>query len=393
MTILLILLGALALLDPEPLRPAAVLGPDGGPRVVHLETPGSPAVSLRLTVPFVEGPSETGAGLLVRELARGRVESALRPLGARSLVERTSRGLVVTVTGSPAHLDELVAALRVAVDPPTTARLGLMRAKAAARTSAERIFETPGGALLAGLRDRVLPDLPPMVGRPDAVDSLDADALEAFWARTHQPEHMSVVAAGALDPAELARALRGIGAPPDRRAPPPEEGRRLSSPPPEVLRHWYAQAWPAGSPEDPRATVLAALVSRRVEQVRGRGTELGVEVWEIGGQNLLVVAGGAYPPGAAALRRRVAGFLPELEGALDEEEVLDAVERVRRDLLIRARSVEGMVVVVGRTLDSTDDPEAAWRFLENLRRVDTEALEDFLTEILSLSPLRHEIRP
>lgn len=376
----------------SPLRPTQVLRPPGGPVVAIVETPGSGVAAARVTVSLREGPSEAGYAKVLERLALERMRTVARRLGARVDASRTPWGVTYTAVGAEADFEHLAWILREAVAQPDPEPVHFERTRAEVQTEVDRLRETAHGALLAWLRDRAFPTLPALEGTEATLDSLTVDGLREFWARTHQRSAMRVVVAGALPSEAIQVAFAHVGAPESRRAPPPEDGASgFEDPDPEVLRSWYGEALLAGPSGDPHPTIVARLAAELLAEADGY--ETWVELWEMEEWKVLVLTGAAYPSAAERMRRHVRSVVPSLETSLSEEMVERARSRIRRETLRSARSPWGLVAVIGRHFDATDDPGGAQRFLEALDEVDRDSVVAFLGELMERTPIRAEVRP
>ena len=205
--------------------------------------------------------------------------------------------------------------------------------------------------------------------------------MRAFWARTHQPDSMTVVVVGEIPLEALLAAFQGMGAPAEGAAPPVEgsaPARDVGRP--QIIRTWHGEARAAGPSHDPRALVVARLLAGHLRRV-GAPAEVEVEVWDNGGLGVLVLIGSAPPGDAQELVEGVEGALGSLERELDEGMVSTAVEESRLALLLEARSPAGLAEVVGRHFESSGAPGGAERFLQALEGVTLDGIVEFLVGI------------
>jgi hypothetical protein len=144
--------------------------------------------------------------------------------------------------------------------------------------------------------------------------------------------------------------------------------------------------------EDPHPRVAAMVVARHLEGSTA-GFEMGIQLWELPDRWVLAVTGAAYPPRIAAMRAAVAGALSRTRDALDGDAVARAVAQVRREILLRAQTADGLVAEVGRAMEVGGDPLAAARHLDALSAVDLTSTRSFLDALIRVGPVRAEVRP
>lgn len=382
------------LTPPSPFRPDTVLSPPGGPRALILGAPRQGVAALRLAIPFTEGPVEAGAGAILRDLALERMQALARPVGARVTASRTPWGLAYAVEGASADFEYLAYLLRQAVARPDVESPAFQEARLRLQDAATASLETPSARIASELRAQVAPDLSPPTGTPTSVKGLDAATVLDVWRRTHQAASMTLVVSAAVVPEVVLAATRGMGAPAsaaagplDAPAPPGGEPSRV-----QTLRTWYGEAFAGGDAEDPAGLVAAVLVSHYLEQA-ARDFEAGIELWELPRGWVLVLTGAAYPRQANAMRRVVRGTLEAVRDGLDAASVAEAVARVERDILLRARTPAGLVGVVGRAVDARGDPDAAAAEMGALHSVDLARMRAFLSALLDGAPRTAEVRP
>ena len=366
---------------PTPLRPDTVLIVPGGPRIVHLRSPGSPIVSLRLSVHLSEGPTESGSARLLQDIAIQRVQSLVQRIGARAESRRTGYGITYTVSGPREEFEYLAWILREVVAQPQPETAQLDRAKVIAQARLAQASESPREYLVEALRDRIAPLRAPSRGTPLTLARATGVSMRAFWARTHQPDSMTVVVVGEIPLEALLAAFQGMGAPAEGAAPPVEgsaPARDVGRP--QIIRTWHGEARAAGPSHDPRALVVARLLAGHLRRV-GAPVEVEVEVWDNGGLGVLVLIGSAPPGDAQELVEGVEGALGSLERELDEGMVSTAVEESRLALLLEARSPAGLAEVVGRHFESSGAPGGAERFLQALEGVTLDGIVEFLVGI------------
>ena len=378
----------------EAFRPDTVLTPRGGPQLIRLSAPGSGLTTLRLSIPLEETPIEAGTGLMLQMLGLDRARAAATTLGVRVEGSRTPWGIAYTVVGPSEEFDYLAFLLREAVAEPRPDRVELERARARAVEESLRTTETGGGRLATELRAAAIPGAIPLAGTPTTLAGVTDATLRDLWRRSHRREVMSLVMVGP-EPLELVLASFedvGSGA---RSSGLPPTTRTVREPPatrPEVLRHWYGEARVVGDVHDPRGAVVAALVSRKLRETRG-SFESDVQLWDIGNVRVLVVTGTSYPAGAAIMRRRVQGILAEATSAIRSEEVAPAVSALRFELLAAARTPWGLAQQVGRYLDATGEPDAAYQNVLALDRVNPDVIRLYVADLQRRPPATAELRP
>lgn len=378
----------------EAFRPDSVLAPPGGPRTVLLGATSGGVAALRLSVPLDESPVEAGVGFVLRDLARARMESLARPVGARVSASRTPWGVAYAVEGAVADIEYLAYLLREAVAEPDVGGVGLTAARQALSREVSQALEAPGPRVLDLLRRRVAPGLTATQGTEATVAGLDAARVLAAWRRSHRSDRMTLVASAGVAPEVILAATRGMGVPVDAVEPP------LNAPAPggepagrvQTLRTWYGEARSAGAPDQPVGPVAALLVTE-VLGARAVGFEAGVELWELADRWVLAVVGAAYRSDLATMRAAVSSAVADTRSGLTDEAVADAVARVRRDFLARARTPGGIVASVGRSMEASGDPLAAARYLTDLEALDRAGMDAFFGALLAAEPARAEARP
>lgn len=378
-----------------PFVPDTVLTPPSGPRIVRLPAPGSPVVSLRLSVPIREGSAEAGVGRVLQMLGTERATSLGRPVGATVEGTRTPWSIAYTVTGAAADIDFLAYLLREAVRDPAGRRVDLQQAVADLETDARRRQETPGGRVAAQLRTATT-STPPIGGTLGSLGRLTMADVRAAWARSHRPEDMTLLVAGDVPLEVLLASLQGLGAPSAGGATAPAEGA-VSEPSRariQVLRHWYGEARPLPDDRDPHGEVAALLVADRLRTGGGGGEfEAEVQLWQLPEIRVLAVVGAAYSAGRQAMRGRIQGILAETAEALAPADVERAVTRLESDLRMRARTPAGRAGVVGLHLDATGEVGAAGDYLDALGAVTTESARRYLATLSEIPPEQAEVRP
>ncbi len=379
----------------DPLVPDSSFHAPGFPRIVRLSAPAPGVVTFRLSIPLDESPAEAGAGRMLERLAHGRIEGPAATLGARVETGRTPWGLVYTVTGPAADLDHLVFLLREATRAPTADEGTLHRERVALDEGLRRLEETGGGRVEAQLRGAVTPGHPPIEGTRGTLPRLNASLLRDVWARSHHPEGMTLLVVGDVADPVLLATLAGLGAEPGLAAPPPLAGPAPAAPAPgrvETLRQWHGRAWSAAEPLDPRAALVAVLLSRHLRD-EDRTYEAQIRLWETPDHTVVAAVGAAYPARAGALRTRLDQMLATTAAELTESEVRQVAETARRDLLLQARTPWGRAHLVGRFLDAGLSGGAARGYLDRLGALDVATVRGFIDQLASSPPARAEVRP
>ncbi len=381
---------AIGTADPELLRPDSVLRPAGGPTIALVHAQGSDGVSIRLSIPFVEGHADAGAGNLLQLLTMQRIRPLREQIGAQVEATRTPWGLAYSVSGSSADFAHLAWIVRRILARPGTSGWGPARARV--RAAIERERETPRHALSLELRSLVAPSLPPLAGTPSSLDVLNHARLVELWAASHHRSNLSFVVVGAVPVEAVLANLLEVGMVGPAPMPPrsPRGGVENDPPRPEQIRTWYGEAYQSSRGDDPRAAVAALLMGGRLEGV-GNAYEAWVERWELGPGSTLVVAGAAYRRGAPAMRTRIQGLRVEIGETLTEVEVRSAAAAVRVELVVRARSLLGLANLIGWHMDASGDPEGASDYLARLAQIDRAAMEAFFRDLATSQALIAEL--
>lgn len=380
---------------PDPLVPDSTFHAPGFPRIVRLPAPAPGVVTFRLSIPLTESPAEAGAGRMIEVLARERIEGPAATLGARIETGRTPWGVVYTVTGPAADLDHLVFLLREATRAPTMDEGSLHRERLALDEGLRRLEETGGGRVEAELRAAVTPGHPPIEGTRGTLPRLNGALLRDVWARTHHPEGMTLLVLGEVADPVLLATLAGLGAEAGLAAPPPLSGAAPAAPSPgrvETLRQWHGRAWTATGPLDPRAALVAVLLSRHLRD-EDRAYEAQIRLWETADHTVVAAIGAAYPQRAGALQTRLDRLLSATASELTDTEVREVAETARRDLLLQARTPWGRTHLVGRFLDAGMAQGAAREYVDRLGALDVTTIRGFLDQLAASRPARAEVRP
>lgn len=382
-----------AMIPADPLVPDTILAPPERPRIVVLRAPGSPVIALRLFVPVAEAPSEAGAGRMLQVLGTNRARGLAGATGARVEGARTPWGIVYTVQGAVHDLDYLAYLLRIAVAEPALDRVDVQRVRNQLLDEARVGEETPAGRIAGSLRSQAAPDVSPLGGTTASLARLTRGALREVWSRSHRASDLTLLAVGDVPPELLLTSVQGMGAPPGPAPEPPSAPAPTVQPNRvQVLRSWYGQAHVIADARDPRAEVAALLVARRLREEPGP-FEARVELWDLDSRKALAAVGAAYSRSAGAMRTRVSGIVGETAEVVGDEEIREAVARVRAETLFAARTPGGRASLVGRLLDHTGDPDAARRYVDGLEGLTPEAVRTFLRELADGRVVRAEVRP
>lgn len=381
---------------PQPLRPDTVLDVPGGPRIVLVRAPGSPAAAIRLSIRVTEGEADAGAARLLQHLALLRLRGRAAALGIEMETGRTADAAVFSVRGAAPAFEDLAWLLRDAMAKPDVDGTQLEQARAALLAEITRAEEVPADALDAELFRRLAPSLPPLWGTRRSVAGLTGARLEAFWRRAFRRDRVALVVVAPVAPEAVLAALGDAGAPaadaPTAVTPPAVPPARDKGSRPETLRVWYGIAYRTGGARHAVAVTAARLLADAlaaepaVEAPR-------VELWQLQGASALVARGAAYPSGAPAMIRALASLPARVRGRLSPERVRAAAQAAQRDLLLAARTPWGLADVLGRSQDATGDALSAARTLAGLDSVDAAEVASFLDHLANQSPLRAEIRP
>jgi hypothetical protein len=378
--------------------PDTVIAPPGGVRIVVMGSPAPGVAALRLFVPLIESAPEAGIGFVLRDLALERMQSLARPVGARVEAARTPWGLAYGVEGSAADFDYLAYVLRQAVAAPDLGTPSFDGAIQHVRRRLDRDRETPAGRISVELRRAVAPGDPPLEGTAESLAGFDTTRVREVWARTHRSSRMTLVVSASVAPEAILAAAHDIGASPAATEPPPAlaaappSSASISPPRPQTLRTWYALAFEGGSRADARAPIAALLVSDELHR-SVEGFDARVELWDLRDRWILAVTGAAYNQDLTSMRHAVSDAVRNTAATLDSATVSTAVGRTYRDLLVQARTPLGLVSVVGHWLEGTNDPRAAWTFLDELRSVSAEAMARYFHGLLATTPAHAEVRP
>ena len=380
-----------AISDPESLRPDTVLRPPDGPTIAFVEAGGSPAASIRITVPFVESASDAGAGYLIQLLALERVRRVGETRGFEVLAHRTSLGLVYLLNGAVADFDQLASVARELVARPESPGFVAARTRLENMNREER--ETARGALRLRLRSRMASPIPSVTGTLESLAALNPARLVELWRPSHRRGNLSVVVVAdlALEAAFSALAELGEAGPAvGTGGRPVAAAGRSAAPRPERIRAWYGEAYPSGNARDPRSALLARIATDHLREF-GDEFEPHLERWELGERSWLVLTAAAFSGGAATMRARIRSYLGDLRAVLSPTIVRNARASLRSELLTRTRSPGGLAGVIGQHLDATGEADAAPDYLRRLDEIDFEAMTAFLDEVAATEAITAEV--
>jgi len=378
----------------QALTPDTVLDPPGGPRIVLLGTQGRGVSALRLFVPLTESSLESGMGRVMADLAERRMEALARPVGARTRVVRTPRGLAYEAEGATADLEYLAYLLREGASRPDVSEIPFTRARTRAEERVARSREVPSERLARSLRSALDPGAQPLDGTRASLEALQPARILEVWQRSHRAPGMTLVVSAGVLPEVVLAATRGMGSadptdPGQVYAPASDDTDGLAT---QTLRRWYGLGWAGGGGHPPVGPVTALLLAEVLPGVTG-DFESSVRLVELSDRWGILLLGAAYPRRAQALRGSLNGALDALEGSLNATSVQQAVDRVRLDLLTGARTPRGLVEEVGWRMERSADPRAAATYLERLEGVDLDSVRAFLAELRAGGGTTGEVGP
>jgi hypothetical protein len=347
----------------DPLAPDLVFASPGSPRILRLGAPGSQLISVRVTVPVREAANEAGAGRLLQTMGVERVDDRARGNGISFAGSRTPWGITYSATGARADFDLIQELLHQALAEPTISEAEFERQRRTLYNEVLDRQETPTSRIVADLRTKAVPTAPPIDGTAASLFSMTRLAVRDVWTRTHRPDSMTVMVYGDVQQDRLLEAFKDLGAPRTATA-----GRSTSTLRPQTpravqgFRQWAGYGWVVSDARDPHVLVASVLITDAL-QGRTEPFESNVQLWDTERGRLLVVLGAAYPQGATRMRSRLSTLLRDTRTGLTESKVTEAVARVRRELLVGARTPMGLVSLVGRSYDATRDAGASTKLL------------------------------
>lgn len=366
----------------------------GGTRLAFYAQPAQALVAVRLSFPLSadEGPPEALARI-AQGLAREELEREAASYGAHASLDRNATEASVAITGAAADFPQLTAILRRALTWGGWSAREVATARLIAATRAGRDEETPEPLLRRQLATRLFSELP---AAADSVPpKVTPGTLQHFWANSFRANHMHAVVVGGVTEAEAVAALSGWPDP----APPPATtgqlptgrttragaevstgaaGGAVAMKPgegPQVLFPWAAIGWTTAA--DPATVaVTARLVQLRLaaEPLRSARAEL----WWTHGRRALVALGSATAPADSAaptVSARLLAVVREVAGRVTPAEVAAARLAVAREILLSARTPEGLARFLGGLFDRSGDPLAAQAFLRALNQVNAQSVE------------------
>lgn len=376
----------------DPLVARQTAHPSGFPRILVLDDPGSPLVTFRLSVPLAPGVDAAAAAPIILALAEERIRGSAATLGAQIDFGATAFSVAYTVTGALADLDHLTYLLRQATAAPRPGE-GFAVARSVLEGRLTRIGETGEGRIEAELRSQAAPEEASVAEVRNRLRRLELADVERIWEESHRPEQMTLVVVGDVAMPVLLAALSGLGAaPPPGPALPPLQPSLPSPDRPDLLRRWYGFGWSSSPTLDPRTAVAGALAARHLREERS-GYEAYVRLWEGRHHDVLAVVGTAYPRDAAALHRRLSALPTELAETLDAGVVREVVERLRWTMMGQSRTPWGRANLVGRFFDTGAGPDAARRYIEEMRGLTADDMRSYLLELAGTPPVVAEVGP
>lgn len=388
----LLLVTALAPQSPLAVR---TIQPEQGPTVlVHRQE--TPLAALRLSTPVpVELPE--GSPELLQELARPEAEAAARRYGARLELRHDDGRAVLMVTGPAAAFDGLVAILRRATDEPDLSVASLRRARARVEDRVLARLEQPAPRVRRLLR-HALYDGPEPAGA--AATLLGPEAIRRVRALLYDPARIQITVVGPMSPEVIRSAFTGW---PRRGSLAGASALRADTVPaarPQAHRQW---AGVAGRIEgDPAVIAVAAELIR--DRADASALSYGaVEVWYQPSAALALIGAAApgdsgvdtataaldvAPPeeadtGANGMDRYLRRLIAETTALAGPEAVAAARNRIRRRLLLDARTTAGKAEVIGQAAEVLGPEVGPEAFLDRLEVVVLADVRRCLDEFLA----------
>jgi hypothetical protein len=394
------------------LRPALfrAAGPRA-PALVVQPQPEAALVAIRVTAATAGEPlAELALHWLTDQALR---EGALR-LGAQVESGHAGGRPVHAVVGPATEFTALAELVRAALTGGPPAAGSLEAARVAAAAARAGVEEVPDGLL----RERLRAELDPVSAATGSggAAALSGDALPSLRSRVYAPGALLVVVVGGVTAAEALAALGSWPAAsrsgaPQRRAAAPEAERDESDPgvepgnravpAPEVNAPWAGVALPV-----PELAPAVVAVTAEVLQMHMSAVELRqgrAEFWWLRTGPAVVLIGAAEVQASGAGNRgRRAGdgpaavlraFPAEAATLLTPEAVATAKRRLRRELLLAARTPQGLAAVLGEFTAWSGDAGAAAAFHEALGRVQPRAVAAALARLAETEAIVTELRP
>ncbi|MEX2526595.1 MAG: hypothetical protein WEA09_03060 [Gemmatimonadota bacterium] len=376
----------------DPLLPDHVLEPPGGPRIVLFSTPGEEGVAMHVSIPLEEGATEAGWGWTLQELAVSRAMGAVGQMGAMIQGRRSPWGISYLVAGPRREADHLGWILRVLLEEPTAASLDGLLNRALERAESRR--ETPDGRLASVLLEMLVPGALPLEGTPESLQLLSAGLLREFWYRTHQRSNMTLVVVGDVTPETILTLIHSTGAPESARAGPLDLPFAFPSPapPPPPLRSWYGEGVLLPPATSPLATMVARLLSQRLEAGVIPG-EARLDLHPLATSTALTLRGAVPPAREAELQRAVEEIW--LDGATSfHGELLEVVRRdISLQLLEGSATPWGLAEQEGWLLAAGAAPGAVAAYRDSLHALDVEVVGRTLDRLLTEPRASWSLRP
>jgi len=372
--------------------PDTVFAPEGGPTVAFFATGSTEVVSIRVSVPFREGPEEAGVAQLLRVQARDRMRSLADRIGASADAHRTAHALVYHVSGSVQDLDFLTWIVQEGMSAPQPSRMEEVRREVLIGLS--RQLETPEGTLSLRLRDRLSPETAPIEGKIGVVERLDHGHLSAAWTRSHLRSELNVVIAGRLDPTLALAAVSELGIPAGGPRPslPPPTASGDPLPQPEVIRHWIARGYPVEATALAAGYVTARHLAATLRMVPG-DYEVSVELWDLGPTRAIVVSGAAYDRSRQAMQQRLDRLLGEAVDSLTPQVVEGIVLALQTELQMTGQTPASLTALVGQSWDAGADARGLRTLWDELGRIEATDIRRLLDRMSEATPAQEELRP
>ena len=398
----LLLAALLTVQGPFDVQPMAV---DDGPTIL-IHRQASPLVALRLSVPVPDGLPE-GTVELLQELARPDARAAADVIGAAVELRREGNRAIITATGPATAFDALAAILRRAISEPDLTAGSLRQARARAEGRVLASLEQPGPRVHRLLRHRLYGGPLPS-GAPGT--RLTPEEVRRALLALYRRSSTRIVLVGSVPEPVVRSAFAAWPRGADSAAAAlPSDTTDEGNARPQAHREWGGIAFVTDA--DPAVlAVTAALVQRRVDRSALRyGT---VESW-LQPHPALILIGAAMPDDSVIrtsagisrlevaddedvpstdVRRYLRRLVAEAAALAGENAVATARARVRRDVLMEARSVPGKAEVIGRVADTVDPSGRVDGYLARLDTVDLEEVRALLTRVLESQAVTAEGR-
>lgn len=347
---------------------------------------------MHVSIPLEEGATEAGWGWTLQELAVSRAMGAVGQMGAMIQGRRSPWGISYLVAGPRREADHLGWILRVLLEEPTAASLDGLLNRALERAESRR--ETPDGRLASVLLEMLVPGALPLEGTPESLQLLSAGLLREFWYRTHQRSNMTLVVVGDVTPETILTLIHSTGAPESARAGPLDLPFAFPSPapPPPPLRSWYGEGVLLPPATSPLATMVARLLSQRLEAGVIPG-EARLDLHPLATSTALTLRGAVPPAREAELQRAVEEIW--LDGATSfHGELLEVVRRdISLQLLEGSATPWGLAEQEGWLLAAGAAPGAVAAYRDSLHALDVEVVGRTLDRLLTEPRASWSLRP